>query len=90
MPIFLGAAINKFLTRLGAKASDGELLKHWGDLFGDEFTLIKLSRGAKDRTIYIRAKNPAERLALSYRAADIIEKINSYFGYDAVSKVVVR
>jgi hypothetical protein len=89
-PIFIGAAINKLLSRLGAKASDGELSDRWADIVGDNSALIKLSRGVRDRTAYVRAKNPAERLALSYQADDIAEKINAYFGYNAVAKVVIR
>ena len=89
-PAFVGAAINKLLSRLGAKASDAELAARWTDIMGDGTEMMKMSRGIKGRTIYVRAKNPAERLAVSYQSADMIKKINDYFGYDAVEKVVVR
>jgi hypothetical protein len=89
-PIFVGAAINNFLRRLGARASDGDLAAKWGDIVGPDSELVKISGGAKNRTAYVRAKNPAARLTLSYQSDDIIKKINAYFGYGAVGKIVVR
>ncbi|MDR3208478.1 MAG: DUF721 domain-containing protein [Rickettsiales bacterium] len=89
-PMFAGPAINNFLRRLGAKASDGDLAAKWGDIVGEDSELVKISRGVSGRTATIRAKNPAARLAMSYQAPEIIEKINAYFGYDAVLKIVVK
>ncbi|MDR1071429.1 MAG: DUF721 domain-containing protein [Rickettsiales bacterium] len=89
-PMFVGAAIGNFLRRLGAKASDSDLAAKWPDIIGPDSDLVKISRGVRDRTATVRAKNPAERLALSYRAPEISEKINAYFGYGAVRKVVVK
>lgn len=89
-PEFVGAAINKLLSRLGAKASDYDLAARWPDIAGDGSEMVKMSRGVRGRTIWVRAKNPAERLTLSYRAPDIIKKINDYFGYDAAAKIVVK
>jgi hypothetical protein len=89
-PMFIGAAINNFLRRIGAKASDSDLAAKWGEIAGGNSALVKISRGVRGRTATIRAKNPAGRLALSYEAPEIIKKINAYFGYDAVAKIVVR
>jgi len=89
-PAFIGPVINKFLARLGAKASDSDLSAKWAEVVGEDSELVKISRGVRERTATIRAKNPAERLALSYRAPEIIDRINRYFGYDAVAKIVVR
>jgi hypothetical protein len=89
-PMFIGPAINGLLRRLGAKASDSDLGAKWGDIVGKDSELVKISRGVRGRTAYIRAKNPSERLAMSYRAPEIAHRINAYFGYDAVAKIVVR
>jgi hypothetical protein len=89
-PMFIGPAINNLLRRLGAKASDSDLAAKWGDVIGGSSELVKISRGVRGRTAMVRAKNPSERLALSYQAPEIIEKINNYFGYEAVAKIVVR
>ena len=89
-PMFIGAAVNNLLRGLGAKASDGELSARWNDLIGPDTEMVKMSRGVKDRTLTIRAKNPAERLTISYRAPEMVEKVNAYFGYDAVLKIVVK
>jgi len=89
-PAFIGAVINKFLHGLGAKASDADLSAKWAEIVGGDSELIKISRGIKDRTVYIRAKNPAARLTMSYQTDEIIGKINTYFGYNAVAKIVVK
>jgi hypothetical protein len=88
--MFVGAAVNNFLRRLGAKASDSDLSAKWSDIVGEDSKLVKISGGVKNRTAYVRAKNPSYRLTLSYQADDIIKKINAYFGYDAVQKIVVK
>jgi hypothetical protein len=88
--MFIGAAINNFLRRIGGKASDSDLAAKWSGIVGGNSELVKISRGVKGRTATIRAKNPSERLTLSYDAPEIIKKINAYFGYEAVEKVIVR
>jgi len=89
-PQFIGAAVNKFLSSLGAKTSDADLAAKWAKIIGTDSTLVKITRGIKDRTATIRAKNPAARLTLGFEIPEIIKKINTYFGYNAVSKIVVR
>ena len=89
-PQFIGAAINNLLRKMGAKQSDSDLSARWHELFGDDSELVKISRGTNDRTIYIRAKNPSARITLSYQADEFIKKLNKYFGYEAISKVVIK
>jgi len=89
-PQFIGATINKFLSSLGAKTSDSDLAVKWAELFGTDSSLVKITRGVKDRTAHIKAANPAARLTLQFESPEIIKKINTYFGYNAVSKIVVR
>ena len=89
-PSFLGATINKFLVGLGANASDTDLSAKWGEIIGNDSALVKISRGKTDRTATIKAKNPAAKMTLQFEAPEIIKKINAYFGYNAVSKIVIR
>ena len=89
-PQFIGAAVNKFLLSLGAKASDSDLAAKWSEIIGDDSSLVKISRGIKDRTATIKAKNPAARLTLQFETPEIIKKINEFFGYEAVSRIVVK
>ena len=88
--MFIGPAINNFLRGLGAKASDADLARKWAEVVGADSELIKISKGVRGRTAYVGAKNPSARLTLSYQTPEIVKKINAYFGYDAVEKVVVR
>ena len=85
-----GAAINKFLARLGAKPSDAVLSAKWDEIVGQNSELVKISRGVANRTAYIRPKNPGEKLILSYEIPVILKKINDYFGYNAIGKIVIK
>ena len=87
-PMFIGAAINNFLRKIGASASDSDLSARWKDIICEDSEFIKISRNK--HIAYIRAKNPAAKLILSYKAPEIIKKINAYFGYEAVSKIIVK
>ena len=89
-PMFIGPAINNLLRRLGAKSSDSDLATRWNEIVGMDCKLVRLSRGNKNRTVFIRANNPSEKLLMSYQSPEIIKKINAYFGYEAVSKVVIK
>ncbi|MDR2770005.1 MAG: DUF721 domain-containing protein [Rickettsiales bacterium] len=91
-PMFLGPAINRFLIKIGATMSDGDLADNWNEISAGlpKSKLAKLSCGKKNRTVRIVVENPAERLTLSYAAPELIRRINAYFGYDAVTKVAIR
>lgn len=49
----------------------------------------KAAGGAKFN-IAVRATNPARALELSYMKDEITNKINKYFGFDAVNKITIR
>jgi len=92
IPMFAGAIINRLVARWGGRASDAGLSEKWSEIVGDDCVLIKISKSAdgRGRIATIRAKNPAGRLALTYRKAEIQSKINDFFGFDAVAKIVVK
>lgn len=89
-PMFIGPAINNLLRKLGAKSSDSDLAVKWDEIVKMDCKLVRLSRGNKNRTVYVRANNPSEKLLMSYQAPEIIKRINAYFGFEAVSKVVIK
>ena len=79
----------------GRTASDADLAARWSDIMGDEIASItKLAAITKTRdkkfNIAVRAANPAFALQLSYKKEEIIKRINKYFGYDAVDKIIIR
>lgn len=94
-PQTLSSAFGGLLKIFGRTASDADLLNRWGDIMGDDIASIaKLAAVTKTKdkkfNIAVRAANPAFALQLSYQKDEIARRVNKYFGYDAVAKVVIR
>jgi len=79
---------------LGRTASDSDLAARWNEIMGLDIAtaakMVGLSRGRTDRTLTIRATNPANALTLSYMADEIRSRANTYFGFNAVGKITIR
>ena len=80
---------------LGIRASDADLAKRWDKIMGPDIANIaKLVAIKKTRdghfNITLRPANPAFTLQLSYMSDEIKNKINKYFGRDAVAKISFR
>ncbi len=83
------------LQRFGARASDADLVQRWDKIMGPDIaaiaTIAAIKKTRDDKyNIVLRPKNPAFTLQLSYMADDIKNKINKYFGRDAVAKISFR
>lgn len=94
-PQTLGGAIGGLLKIFGIRASDADLSRRWSEIMGSEISSIAVLAAIKKThdnkyNIVIRPTNPAFTLQLSYMAPDITERINKYFGYDAVAKISFR
>jgi len=94
-PQTLASAFGGLLKIFGTRASDADLLARWGEIIGDDIASIaKLVGITKTRdkkfNIALRAANPAFALQLSYQNEEIIKRINKYFGYNAVEKIIIR
>ncbi|MGN0919984.1 MAG: DUF721 domain-containing protein [Alphaproteobacteria bacterium] len=77
--------------------SQVELITHWSEIMGQELALgvkpVKLTFPAKDRmngTLYVRTAGGAFALLLEHQKGRIIEKVNTYFGYPAVSGLKIE
>lgn len=101
-PHSIGGAFGGLMRILGGRASDADLAKRWAVIMGPELSataaLVGISKtGARTdggrvyrRTLTIRASVPAMATPLSYQTRDIIDRVNTYFGYDAIGKVVIK
>ena len=88
-------ALGGLIQIFGVRASDADLAQRWAEIMGADIALIaKLVAIKKNRdntfNVVIRPTNPAYTLQLSYQKQEIINRINKYFGYDAVSKISFR
>lgn len=83
------------LKIFGIRASDSDLIARWSEIMGPEISsiatiaAIKKTRNNKFN-ISIRPTNPAFTLQLSYMLEEIKERINKYFGRDAIEKITFR
>ena len=74
-----------------------ELITHWSDIMGSELAIgvkpVKLTFPAKDRmngTLHVRTAGGAFAMLLEHQKGRIIERVNTYFGYPAVSNLKIE
>lgn len=94
-PQTIGGALGGLIKIFGVRASDSDLVARWDEIMGrDIASVARLVAIKKNRdntfNVVLRPAVPAYALQLSYRSEEIIQKINKYFGYDAVSKISFR
>lgn len=94
-PQTIAGALGGLIRIFGVRASDADLAQRWDDIMGPDIAAVAALAAIKknrDNTfnVVIRPTVPAYALQLSYRADEIIKKINKYFGYNAVSKISFR
>lgn len=94
-PVSISGALGGLMRIFGARASDSDLTSRWSDIMGDRIAsvahIVAIKQTPKKKfNIVLRPANPAMTLELSYMRDEIIQKINKYFGYDAVEKITFR
>ncbi len=94
-PQTIAGALGGLIRMFGVRASDADLVQRWNEIMGPDIAAVAALAAIKknrDNTfnVVIRPTVPAYALQLSYRADEIIKKINKYFGYNAVSKISFR
>lgn len=94
-PQTIAGALGGLIKIFGIRASDSDLVARWSEIMGADIASVATLAAIKknrDNTfnIVIRPTVPAYALQLSYRSDEIIQKINKYFGYNAVSKISFR
>ena len=94
-PGTIGGAMGELLQIFGMRASDADLAARWDKIMGPDIAgVAKLAAIKKMRdgrfNITLRPVNPAFTLQLSYMENEIKNKINKYFGRDAVAKISFR
>lgn len=94
-PMTIASAMGELMQMFGMRASDSDLIKRWEKIMGSEIANIAAVAAIKKMkdgrlNITLRPSNPALTLQLSYMSEEIKEKINKYFGRDAVAKISFR
>ena len=94
-PHTLAGAIGGLFRIFGVRASDADLNARWAEIMGADIggisTLAAIKKTPDGKfNIAVRPKNPAFALQLSYMAPEITNRVNKYFGFDAVNKITFR
>ncbi len=94
-PQSLGGAFGGLMRVFGARASDADLAVRWDEIIGADLSRVGKLYGIraiknKQFNITLKAPVPAMAMELSYRKEEFREKINKYFGYEAVGKIIVK
>ena len=94
-PQTLAASFGSLLDTFGVRASDADLAENWEQIVGIEIANISkvvAIKTTKDNklNIVLRPVSPAFALELSYTIDKCMEKINKYYGRDAVAKITIR
>jgi len=86
----LPRGVKKILKKNGYNYS--EIINKWGLLAGKDVSCcsypqsIKMNRGDSNGTLIV-AVNRGDEITVEYSKNDIINKINSYFGYNLISEI---
>ncbi len=94
-PQTLAASFGGLMDSFGVRASDADLAINWKNIVGDD--IANISNVVAIRTlknnkfnIVLRPVSAAFALELSYKVDECINKINQYYGRDAVGKITIR
>ena len=94
-PQTLASALGGLLEMFGIRASDADLVKNWKNIVSKDISdianivAVKKTRDKKIN-IVLRPISSAFALELSYKVEDCKNQINKYYGYDTVSRIIIR
>lgn len=99
----IGISVQKILAPLAIRQGfrTATILTHWADIVGSQYapltTPLKVTyipRGEKEdgapifeATLHVMVKNTSTALTLKYVEPQILERLNSHFGYSAIQKM---
>lgn len=92
-------AIAQPVTRraLGRKRTVlGSLLVAWSDIVGEEMARqaiperVTLSGGGRESGVLVLRVGSADAMTVSYAAPELLQRINSHFGYRAIAKITLK
>ena len=94
-PQTLAAALGSILDTFGVRPSDADLAENWQMIVGEEIAKISSVVAVKTTknkkfNIVLRPVSPAFAMELSYNIDKCKDKINKYYGRDAVEKITIR
>ncbi len=76
---------------------NSDIITNWAEIAGENLatalTPVKISFPVgmrKDGTLYVKIKNASLSSVVQYQFPTIIDRVNTYFGYNAISSVKIK
>ncbi len=95
-PNEIGNSLMNVIKGFGKKYGfiNSDILTDWDKIAGEDLASkivpVKLSFPMGQRnngTLYVKIKNPSFSSVIQYQFPTVIDRVNTYFGYNAVSKI---
>lgn len=92
----LGRTVNRLTGRVFGKRgmNDGAIARHWPEIAGETLARVSVpekiayEKGERTRgTLQLRVSNSALATEIQHSEPIIVERINTYFGYQAVARL---
>jgi len=92
----LGRTVNRLTGRVFGKRGmdDGAIARHWPEIAGETLARVSVpekiayEKGERTRgTLQLRVSNSALATEIQHSEPIIVERINTYFGYQAVARL---
>ena len=98
-PNEIGNSLMNVIKGFGKKYGfiNSDILTDWDKIAGEDLASkivpVKLSFPMGQRnngTLYVKIKNPSFSSVIQYQFPTVIDRVNTYFGYNAVSNVKIK
>lgn len=98
-PKALGATVERITKPLfGSRGlADGTIVRHWTTIMGAEVArvtapekLVYPGRERREGTLHLRVASGAAATVIQHNEPIVLERINGYFGYRAVARLLIK
>mgnify|MGYP005843479149 CR=1 FL=1 len=85
----LGRSLHKILKPLAQKKgfSDARVFSHWQQIVGKDMAAAAKPQKLNDNTLTLSVPNGAVAMDVQHQALQLMERINSHFGFRAVQRI---
>lgn len=85
----LGRSLHKILKPLAQKSgfADGRIFSQWQQIVGKDVAQVARPQKLNNNTLTLSVPNGAVAMEVQHQSIQLIERINSHFGFQAVKKI---
>lgn len=85
----IGRSLYKILKPLAQKSgfADGRIFSHWRQIVGQDMAQMARPQKLSNKTLTLSVSNGAVAMEVQHQSMQLMERINSHFGFQAVSSI---